>query len=319
MSTQPGTGAASVSPADPIAAIRHFNRFYTTRIGILNDHLLQSQFSLTEVRVLYELAHRDRVSAAELAKDLGLDPGYLSRVLRGFGVRGLVAKARDPGDARQIRLTLTDKGGEVFSRLDARQTTEVAAMLEGISPLDRTRISRAMKTIESLLEHASSRTMGPFLLRAHRPGDMGWVVQRHGELYSQEWGYDEHFEALVAEIVANFIQHFDAKRERCWIAERDGENVGCVFLVKKSKTVAKLRLLLVEPSARGLGIGARLVAECIRFARQAGYKKITLWTQSELKAARHLYETAGFQLVKETKHDSWSRSGLVAEVWELRL
>jgi DNA-binding MarR family transcriptional regulator len=166
MSTQPGTGAASVSPADPIAAIRHFNRFYTTRIGILNDHLLQSQFSLTEVRVLYELAHRDRVSAAELAKDLGLDPGYLSRVLRGFGVRGLVAKARDPGDARQIRLTLTDKGGEVFSRLDARQTTEVAAMLEGISPLDRTRISRAMKTIESLLEHASSRTMASFIRRS---------------------------------------------------------------------------------------------------------------------------------------------------------
>jgi DNA-binding MarR family transcriptional regulator/N-acetylglutamate synthase-like GNAT family acetyltransferase len=305
--------------ADPIPAVRHFNRFYTRQIGVLRDGLLQSQFSLTEVRVLYEIAHRDRPSAAELAKDLVLDPGYLSRLLRGFAIRGLVHKAPDNRDRRQNLLALSHKGTEVFAALDARQNQEVASMLKAIPASEQGRLLKAMRSIESILVRDTDGLRTPYLLRSHRPGDMGWVVQRHGELYSREYGYDEHFEALVAEIVAKFVQHFDPKREHCWIAERDGENVGCVFLVKKSKTVAKLRLLLVEPSARGLGIGRRLVSECVRFARQAGYKKMTLWTQSELHAARHLYQEAGFQLVKKAPHASWSRRDLVAEVWDLKL
>ena len=307
------------APGDPIPAIRHFNRSYTRHIGVLREGLLQTQFSLTEVRILYEIANRKQPSAAELARDLTIDPGYLSRILRGFAVRGLVEKSSDARDRRQNRLALTGKGTEVFAGLNDRQNQEVASMLEGIPPSEIRRLLESMRSIESILVHDSQNSRAPYLLRSHRPGDMGWVVQRHGELYWQEYGYDEHFEALVAEIVAKFVQHFDPKREHCWIAERDGENLGSIFLVKKSKTVAKLRLLLVEPSTRGLGIGRRLVSECVRFARQAGYKKITLWTQSELHAARHLYEEAGFQLVKKAKHDSWNRHNLVAEVWDLSL
>lgn len=313
----------AVLPSDSrqnfIPAIRHFNRFYTRQIGVLREGLLQSQFSLTEVRVLYEIAHRDHPSAAELAQDLALDPGYLSRLLRGFTIRGLVHRLPHADDKRQSRLALSAKGAEVFGALEARQEQEVASMLNGIPLSEQARLIKAMRAIEGILAHDSEKIRAPYLLRPHRPGDMGWVVQRHGELYSQEYGYDEHFEALVAEIVAKFVQHFDPKLEHGWIAEREGENVGCIFLVKKSKTVAKLRLLLVEPSARGLGIGRRLVSECVRFARQAGYKKMTLWTQSELHAARHLYEAAGFKLVKKTSHDNWSRRGLVAEVWDLKL
>ncbi len=306
-------------PQDPIPAIRHFNRFYTRQIGVLREGLLESQFSLTEVRVLYEIAHRHHPPAVELAQDLALDPGYLSRLLRGFAVRGLVQKIPDRSDRRQSHLALTQKGVEAFAGLDTRQNQEVAAMLDGISASEQHRLISAMRSIESILTRDSSGHGDPYLLRSHRPGDMGWVVQRHGELYCQEYGYDEHFEALVAEIVAEFILHLDPKRERCWIAERDGENLGCVFVVKKSETVAKLRLLLVEPQARGLGIGRRMVSECVRFARQAGYKKMTLWTQSELHAARHLYKEAGFQLVKKSPHHSWGRRDLVAEVWELKL
>lgn len=301
---------------NPIPAIRHFNRFYTRRIGVLREGLLQTQFSLTEVRILYEIANRKHPSAAELARDLAIDPGYLSRLLRGFVVRGLVEKSSDARDRRQNRLSLTAKGAEVFAGLDQRQNQEVASMLDGVPHSEQARLLKAMRSIESIL---AGENREPYLLRPHRPGDMGWVVQRHGELYWHEHGYDEHFEALVAEIVAKFVQHFDPKREHCWIAEKDGENVGCVFLVRKSKTVAKLRLLIVDPSARGMGIGQRLVAECVRFARHAGYKKMTLWTQSELHAARHLYEQAGFHLVKKSKHDSWNRKDLIAEVWDLKL
>ncbi|HVO60722.1 MAG TPA: helix-turn-helix domain-containing GNAT family N-acetyltransferase [Terriglobales bacterium] len=320
MSTaKPATSASPSSPPNPVAAVRHFNRFYTRQIGVLREGLLQTQFSLTEVRVLYEIANRQNPSASELARDLALDPGYLSRLLRGFIVRGLVEKSSDSRDRRQSRLYLTGKGAETFAALNARQDQEVAAMLEAIPPSELSRLLKNMRSIENILARDSEESRAPYLLRSHCPGDMGWVVQRHGALYWQEYDYDERFEALVAEIVAKFVQHFDPKREHCWIAERDGENVGCIFLVKKSKTVAKLRLLLVEPSARGLGIGRRLVSECVRFAHQAGYKKITLWTQSELHAARHLYEEAGFRLVKKTQHDSWSRSDLVAEVWDLKL
>lgn len=304
---------------DPVPAVRHFNRFYTRQIGVLREGLLQTQFSLTEVRILYEIASRKQPSAAELARDLDIDPGYLSRMLRGFAVRGLIEKSSDTRDRRQNLLALSGKGAEVFAALNLRQNQEVASMLEGISPSQQAELLKAMRSIETILTRDAQENRSPYLLRAHRPGDMGWVVQRHGELYWQEYGYDEQFEALVADIVAKFVQHFDPKHEHCWIAERDGKNLGCIFLVKQSKTVAKLRLLLVEPSARGLGIGRRLVTECVEFARHAGYKKITLWTQSELHAARHLYEQAGFQLVKKTKHDSWSRRNLVAEVWDLDL
>jgi DNA-binding MarR family transcriptional regulator/N-acetylglutamate synthase-like GNAT family acetyltransferase len=304
---------------DSVSAVRRFNRFYTRQIGVLREGLLQTQFSLTEVRILYEIANRKYPSAVGLARDLALDPGYLSRILRGFAARGLVERSSDTRDRRQNRLSLTDKGKDVFAGLDERQNQEVAALLDTIPRPEHRLLLQAMRSIESILTRTTGQSRAPYLLRLHRPGDMGWVVQRHGELYWQEYGYDERFEALVAEIVAKFVQHLDPRREHCWIAERDGENLGCIFLVKKTTTIAKLRLLLVEPSARGLGIGRRLITECVRFARQAGYKKITLWTQSELHAARYLYQQAGFQLVKKTKHVSWSRNDLVAEVWELKL
>jgi len=300
------------------SAVRRFNRFYTRQIGTLEEHLYQSKFSLAEVRVLYELAHRPRVAATELGKDLGLDAGYLSRILRKFDHDGLIAKTPSPTDARQTNLTLTAKGRQVFTPLNARSQQSVTALLAALPSLRQTELVRSMESIEKLLG-APREPKAPYLLRLHQPGDMGWVVHRHGVLYSQEYKYDERFEALVAGIVAEFIENFDPKRERCWIAEKDGSIVGSIFLCKKSATVAKLRLLLVEPSTRGLGIGKRLVSECVRFAQQAGYKKIVLWTQSKLSAARHLYEEAGFRLVEKQKHDSWGRKGLVSETWALKL
>ena len=315
----PGSAIRVVRNTDQsIHAVRGFNRFYTRQIGVLREGLLKSPFSLTEVRLLYEIAHRKYPSASELCQELGLDPGYVSRVLGKLERRGLVRRSASQSDARQSLLGLTAKGRGTFFALDARQSTEVAAMLRPLSPGGRSRLVQAMHAIENLLG-ARPEPKTPYVLRAHQPGDMGWVVHRHGVLYAQEYGYDERFEALVAEIAAKFIQHFDPKRERCWIAEKDGEIVGCVFLVKKSKTVAKLRLLLVEPSARGLGIGKRLVDECLRFARQVGYKKMVLWTQSELPAARHIYQQAGFRLLEEKPHRSWGRDDLVSQIWSVKL
>ncbi len=301
-----------------IQTVRAFNRFYTRQIGVLREGLLKSPFSLTELRVLYEIAHRQQPTATELCQQLGLDPGYLSRILRGFEKRGLVRKSASQADGRQSLLELTARGKKNFATLDARQSEEVATMLRRLPPAGQARLVQAMRVIESVLGDVPEPKT-PYILRTHQPGDMGWVVHRHGVLYAQEYGYDENFEALVAEIVARFIQHFDPQRERCWIAEKDGEIVGSVFLVKKSKTVAKLRLLLVEPSARGLGIGKRLVGECLRFARQVGDKKMVLWTQSELPAARRIYQQAGFRLTQEKKHQSWGRDDLVSQVWELKL
>jgi DNA-binding MarR family transcriptional regulator/GNAT superfamily N-acetyltransferase len=301
-----------------IETIRRFNRFYTRQIGVLHEHLLSSAFSLTEVRVLYELAHRHELTAARLCHDLGLDPGYLSRMLRSFESKGLIQKKPSPSDARQSLLLLTAAGRKVFTPLDGRSNEEVATMLSSLSPGQQSRLVEAMRTIEELLRPKPGDRPA-YILRPHHPGDMGWVVHRHGVLYSQEYGYDERFESLVASIVADFIDNFDPRLERCWIAERDGEVVGSVFLVKKTRQIAKLRLLLVEPAARGLGIGKRLVAECVRFAREAGYKKIILWTQSELHAARRIYEQAGFHLAGKESHDSWSRKRMVAETWELKL
>ena len=309
------------SSTSEVSRVRSFNRFYTRQIGVLQEGLLRSPFSLTEVRVLYELAHRSQLTAGELCSELGLDPGYLSRTLRAFESRAFIVRKPSKADGRQSLLTLTSKGRRVFAPLEARSNEQVAGMLAKLSQPQRKRLVDAMHVVENLLGNGTSsdRRKDTYLLRPHQPGDMGWVVHRHGVLYSQEYGYDEGFEALVAEIAAEFIQNFDPKRERCWIAEKDGEIVGSVFLVQKSRTISKLRLLLVEPSARGLGIGRRLVAECVRFARQVGYKKMMLWTQSELKAARHLYQEAGFQLVKKEAHKSWGRGDLVSETWELKL
>jgi len=284
----------------------------------VQEGLVKGPFSNDEVRVLYEIAHRERSTATDLCRELGLDAGYLSRILGKMVKRGLVSKSTAQADGRQSLLALTARGRKTFATLDARQSAEVAALLRPVAPGKQIRMVQAMQTIENMLG-ARSEPGTPYILRSHQPGDMGWVVHRHGVLYAQEYGYDEQFEALVAEIVAKFIQHFDSRRERCWIAEKDGEIVGSVFLVKKSKTVAKLRLLLVEPSARGLGIGKRLVDECLRFARQAGYKKMVLWTQSELPTARHIYQQAGFRLVEEKPHRSWGRDDLVSQIWELTL
>lgn len=301
-----------------IHAVRSFNRFYTRQIGVLREGLFKSPFSLAELRVLYEVAHREHPTATELCQQLGLDPGYLSRILRGLEKRSLVHKSASQSDGRQSLLGLTARGKATFTTLDARQNDEVATMLRQLPTAGQTRLVQAMRMIETVLGNGDEPKT-PYILRAHQPGDMGWVVHRHGVLYAQEYGYDETFEALVAEIAAKFIQHFDPKRERCWIAEKDGEIVGSVFLVKKSNTVAKLRLLLVEPSARGLGIGKRLVGECLRFARQVGYEKMVLWTQSELPAARHIYQEAGFRLVQQKKHQSWGRDDLVSQIWEVKL
>ena len=301
-----------------VEAVRRFNRFYTRQIGVLQEGLLDSPFSLTEVRVLYELAHHVGVSATELCGALNLDAGYLSRMLLKFEKRGWISRKPSASDRRQSMLALTRKGTAEFLPLEERSNQQVKDMLGQLSPEAQRQVVRAMEEIERILSPQQD-SREPYLLRPHQPGDMGWVVYRHGVLYSQEYHYDERFEALVAEIVAEFIQKFDAERERCWIAERNGERVGSVFLVRKSATVAKLRLLLVEPSARGLGIGRRLVEECVRFARQAGYRRMVLWTQSELVAARKIYELAGFQRVEEKPHQSWGRKDLVAEVWELKL
>jgi DNA-binding MarR family transcriptional regulator/GNAT superfamily N-acetyltransferase len=305
------------SAKDHVGAIREFNRFYTRQIGLLGKGYLDSPFTLAEVRVLYELAHQDSPTAGEVAKALGLDAGYLSRMLLSFRKRGFLAREASEQDARRTHLSLTKKGRAAFDVLEAKSEAEVAKMIGRLSAGEQHRLAAAMSTIENLLGQRADPKV-PYLVRTHQPGDMGWVIHRHGVLYAEEYGWDEHFEALVARIAAEFIQKFDPKRERCWIAERDGAIVGSVFLVRKSDRVAKLRLLLVEPSARGLGIGGRLVAECVRFARQAGYRKITLWTQSILDAARHIYREAGFRVVKREPHQSFGHT-LVGETWELTL
>jgi DNA-binding MarR family transcriptional regulator/N-acetylglutamate synthase-like GNAT family acetyltransferase len=300
-----------------IEAVRRFNRFYTKQIGVLREGLLGSPFSLTEARILYELAHHEKTTATGLGSELGLDAGYLSRLLRSFKKKGLIDKQVSEADGRQNLLTLTDKGKEAFEVLNTRSHNEVGGMVSKLSPLDQNHLVKAMVTIEELLG-AQSEHKVPYILRPHQPGDMGWVVHRHGLLYYEEYGWDEQFEALVAGIVAKFIQHYNPKQERCWIAERDGEIVGSVFLVKQSKKIAKLRLLLVEPKARGLGIGSRLVEECIRFSRRTGYRKIVLWTNHVLKAAKHIYEKAGFRLIHEEPHHSFGHD-LIGETWELLL
>jgi DNA-binding MarR family transcriptional regulator/GNAT superfamily N-acetyltransferase len=300
-----------------IEAVRRFNRFFTRRIGVLREGLLHTPYSLAEARVLFEISHREEPTASDLSRELGLDPGYLSRTLARLEEQGLVGRVRSESDRRRRLLALTPDGEEAFALLDGRSREEVAEMLGGLSEGDQRRLLEAMRTIEGVFEK-SLKFSEPFVLRPHEPGDMGWVVHRHGVLYAREYGWDERFEALVARIVADFIDGYDPARERCWIAEMAGELVGCVFVIEASDTVAKLRLLLVEPQARGLGLGTRLVEECIRFARNRGYASLTLWTNSVLDSARHIYEEQGFRLVEEAEHRSFGQD-LVGQNWELSL
>jgi DNA-binding MarR family transcriptional regulator/GNAT superfamily N-acetyltransferase len=294
-----------------VEAVRRFNRFYTRRVGALRAGLLGSPYPLPEARLLYELGQHRRCTASALARELDLDAGYLSRLLQSLKRRGLVQAARSSEDARASVLSLTAQGRKAFTLLDTRSRHEVAAMLGALAEPEQSRLVGAMQTLESILNGEK----GEIVLRAHRPGDMGWVVQAHGELYAREYGWDERFEGLVAGIVGQFIATFDPRRERCWIAEMQGERVGSVFVVQASKTVAKLRLLIAEPRARGRGLGRRLVQESIAFAREKGYRRLVLWTQSNLAAARAIYRACGFELKKTEKHASFGVK-LTGEYWE---
>jgi DNA-binding MarR family transcriptional regulator/N-acetylglutamate synthase-like GNAT family acetyltransferase len=300
-----------------VAELRRFNRFYTQKIGALEEGLLDSPFSLTEARVLYELAAAEEQTAADLGKRLGLDRGYLSRILRGFERRGLTRRAPSTTDRRRTLLALTEPGRTAFAALDAGSQAEIGAVLRGLAEEQQVRLVAAAATIQRVLG-ARIENPGGWLLRPHRAGDIGWITARHGALYAREYGWDAQFEALVAEVAAKFLRCFNPRREGCWIAERDGENVGSVMLVEDAPTVARLRLLLVEPDARGLGIGARLVQECLRLAHEAHYQKVTLWTNSVLTAARRLYENAGFQMTETQPHHSFGHE-LIGETWELVL
>lgn len=310
------TDATAEIPTAHVKALRAFNRFYTTRIGAL-DPYLGSDFSLTEVRVFYELAHRDQPTASELARDLRLDAGYLSRILRRFADHGWIERVPSPADARQSLLKLTQKGHDVFAPLQQKSRDEAAALLAPLAPAERDRLIAALGTVQNLIE-PPRQTQRTVILRDPRPGDFGWVVEQHGALYAKEWGYTVEFEGLVAGIVAKFVEDFDPQWEKCWIAEVDGERAGSIFLVRQSATVAKLRLLILTPQARGLGLGARLTDECIAFARAKGYRKMVLWTQSHLTAARRIYESRGFRMVKAERNDAFGQQ-LTSETWELKL
>lgn len=301
-----------------IAAVRRFNRFYTRQIGVLREVLLHSPFSLTEGRIMYELAQSSGLTATDLCRELVSDAGYVSRILARFEQQGLVEKTRAEQDGRQRLLHLTPEGRHAFSQIDRRSRDEADLMLNGLGEDDQQRLLDAMHTIEGILDKGLEQHPEPFIMRPHEPGDMGWVTHRHGVLYAREYGWNEEFEALVAQVVADFLKNYNPARERCWIAEMDGEIVGSVFVVQSSDAVAKLRLLLVEPKARGMGLGARLVRECIRFAKRAGYQKLVLWTNSVLLETRRIYQKSGFQLAAREEHHSFGHD-LVGETWEMDL
>jgi DNA-binding MarR family transcriptional regulator/GNAT superfamily N-acetyltransferase len=304
---------------DDAAIFRRFNRMYTRFIGTLNEGHLNSPYSLAEARVLYELATRDVPKAREIAEELGMDAGYLSRLLGKFERDELLKRKASEQDRRYAELTLTARGRAAFRKLNALSEEQAQTVLEGLAPSARMQLIDSMRTVEGLLTKADRRRL-PYILRPHRVGDMGWIVHREGVGYAEQYGWDETFEALVARIVDQFITNFDPGRERCWIAEIDGQSVGHIFLVKhpEEADTAKLRLLFVEPSARGIGLGDALVKECVHFARTAGYTKVVLWTQSILVGAHRIYERAGFRLVSEVRHRSFGKD-LVGQTWELVL
>jgi DNA-binding MarR family transcriptional regulator/GNAT superfamily N-acetyltransferase len=299
-------------PEERVAAVRAFNRFYTARIGVLRDGLLRTPHSLTEARVLYELGQRDVTEVADLRRELDIDAGFLSRLLARLQRDGLVDRERSTDDARRQRIRLTEDGTAAFAELDRRSADEIGAVLDALSEDDQKRLVAAMDTVHDVLTHAPPAA--GFVLRSPRPGDLGWIVQRHGALYAQQYGWDEGFEALVARIVADYAHDHDPRREAAWIAEVDGEPAGCVLCVRREDDVAQLRLLLVDPRARGRGSGARLVEECLRFATRAGCARITLWTNDVLHEARRLYERAGFELVESAPHHSFGHD-LVEQTW----
>jgi DNA-binding MarR family transcriptional regulator/GNAT superfamily N-acetyltransferase len=304
--------AAAVEPSpDAVASVRAFNRFYTARIGVLRDGLLRTPHSLTEARVLYELGQRDVTEVADLRREMDIDAGFLSRLLARMERNGLVARERSADDARRQRVRLTEEGLVAFAELDRRSAEEVGAVLDALSADDQRRLVAAMSVVREVLSEAD--TTG-FVLRAPCPGDLGWIVQAHGRLYAEEYDWDESFEGLVAQIVAEYARDHDPRREAAWIAEVDGDPVGCVLCVRREEGVAQLRLLLVDPRLRGHGIGGRLIDECLRFAKRAGYRRITLWTNDVLHAARRLYERAGFELVESAPHHSFGHD-LVEQTW----
>jgi DNA-binding MarR family transcriptional regulator/GNAT superfamily N-acetyltransferase len=300
-----------------IAAFRGFNRFYTQKIGVLENGYLQSPFSLAEARVLYELAHRAETTASELSASLDLDMGYLSRMLNKLQAEELIKRAPAKQDGRQRLIQVTGKGKKAVQALDSRSHDQIGALLAALTAPQQANVLQAMSQIQSTLGDSSTPNE-PYVIRTHRAGDLSWIAYRHAVLYSQEYGWNQRFEALVLEITANFLKNYDPETERCWLAERSGEILGCVLVVKQSKRVAKLRLLLVEPSARGLGIGKRLVEACIHFAREKGYEKMLLWTHSNLTAARGIYQKAGFRLVGTDRHEDFGPP-VTAETWELEL
>ncbi len=306
---------------DRVAAVRRFNRFYTRQLGVLRKTYLDSPYSLGEARLLYEIAQRGSPTASEIVRALDLDAGYLSRTLRNFEKRGLIQRKVSAQDTRQSHIALSASGRKAFAPLDRRSQRDAGATLEKLKPEEQARLVAAMNTIETLLDNqaeARPTKTSVVKLRAPVPGDFGWIIKRHAELYAQEYGWGAPFEGVCAQIVADFINKHDRKRERCWIAEIDGEKAGTIMLVRDSAKIARIRLLLLEPGARGVGLGARLVDECISFARRAGYQKITLWTHSVLTAARHIYQKAGFKLMRTERHRSWGRP-VVSEYWDLDL
>jgi DNA-binding MarR family transcriptional regulator/GNAT superfamily N-acetyltransferase len=315
------TQPSQAQPAnDRIARVRRFNRFYTRQLGVLRKTYLGSPYSLAEARILYEIAKGGAPTATDIARALDLDAGYLSRTLRSFEKSGLIVRKASASDARQSHLALTARGRKAYAPLEQRSQRATGDMLGRLSGADEARLIAAMATIEELLAGASEDAppQRRYILRAPRHGDFGWIVKRHAELYGQEYGWVAPFEGVCAQIVADFVNKFDNKRERCWIAEIDGDNVGSIMLAKDSETVARIRLLLVDPKARGLGLGRHLTAECVQFARAAGYQRMTLWTHSVLTAARHIYQQAGFKLMRTEEHESWGRP-VVSEHWDLEL
>jgi DNA-binding MarR family transcriptional regulator/GNAT superfamily N-acetyltransferase len=301
-----------------IAAVRRFNRFYTQKLGVLSEGFLNTPFSLTEARVLHALAHRDGATATWLGRELDLDAGYLSRILRDFERQGFILRNQSLQDGRQTLISLTPDGRDAFEPLDKASHAEIGNLLAPLADGDQDRLIAAMRVVAELIGGGETEPAPAFILRPHRPGDMGWVTERHGVLYSAEYSLNYKMEAYVAEVVAKFLREFDPAREHCWIAEQDGAAIGSVFLVKESDSVARLRLLIVDPKARGLGVGRRLVEECVRFARLAGYGEIVLWTHNILIAARRIYDSVGFAIVETETHDEFGPE-LVGETWRLRL